>query len=201
MSISHFSETMDDDGDSCSICLDIPTLPVTLPCKHVYCYMCIKQVSQTSESCPMCRAYIPDYVYEGIKVSENDIRLNEVRGKWMYSGRNHGWWYFSPDIDDMIEHEWSKYNEELSNGSHSNHSTFSISILGMQYTIDFINMTQTSLLHNVRKIKREENASETVKGISGIQIVKEEDLPQPSPVERPSSDDYTFNPNVWEDEE
>merc|ERR1712062_385326 len=46
--------------DSCPICYDKPLHPVTLPCGHVYCFLCGKGLVESGPSqCAMCRSIIP----------------------------------------------------------------------------------------------------------------------------------------------
>ena len=33
--------------DECSVCLDLPVHPVTLPCNHIFCYLCAKVTIRT----------------------------------------------------------------------------------------------------------------------------------------------------------
>lgn len=42
----------------CAICLDIHREPFKTPCGHVFCFPCIRAVTQTSDSCPYCREKI-----------------------------------------------------------------------------------------------------------------------------------------------
>lgn len=51
------------DSFSCPVCLNIFTVPVLLPCKHVFCLLCLGEytasANEASLSCPLCRAPLP----------------------------------------------------------------------------------------------------------------------------------------------
>merc|ERR1719232_424174 len=48
-------------GDECSVCLDPPLHPVTLPCGHVNCFTCAKGLTRQGggAACSLCRQSIP----------------------------------------------------------------------------------------------------------------------------------------------
>jgi E3 ubiquitin-protein ligase RNF146 len=190
-----------DDEEICVVCIDKPVNPFTLPCKHVFCYMCIKRVAADLKPCPSCNAIIPEFVLEKAKVSNEIIKLEEISSKWLYSGRNSGWWYYSKEYDEIIEEAWNKCkNPEVGTKSYVN-----INILGRNYKIDFYSMKQIATTGEIRNIKRVEILGEEeniiVKGITGVQIVKKENLPNlPSPSWR-NPDEYLFNPTAWNSED
>ncbi|KFM26940.1 RING finger and transmembrane domain-containing protein 1 [Auxenochlorella protothecoides] len=43
-------------GSVCPICQEPPTLPVKLPCSHIFCDACVAEWFERERSCPMCRA-------------------------------------------------------------------------------------------------------------------------------------------------
>ena len=52
-------------NSTCSICLQQFTYPVELPCKHIFCFLCIKgfALNQTSARCALCRQDICLFIY------------------------------------------------------------------------------------------------------------------------------------------
>jgi len=47
-----------EEDDVCSVCLDPPVHPVALPCKHVFCFLCVKGLvhsEDTNSECTLCR--------------------------------------------------------------------------------------------------------------------------------------------------
>jgi hypothetical protein len=163
------------DSRKCSICRNEKNLPVTLPCGDSFCFLCIKRVAESdfsSAKCPVCYSPVPSYIRETVKVPEGSIDVDQSRGKWMYSGRTSGWWFYSKEHSDEIERGWNDYHSRGVN-------LFRISILGRDYTIDFQRMTQNSQCGGItRDIKRLEDLdSGTVpKGIAGVRIVKKEEI-------------------------
>ena len=189
-------------NEDCVICLGKMVNSFTLPCDHTFCYMCLKRVAEDRKPCPLCNALIPNFVLEKVKVSEESINLKDVVGKWMYSGRNNGWWYYSPEHDEIIEEVWNmakKYRPD-SLGSIS----LNINILGRLYLIDFDKMTQSAdsgVIRNIKRVEKFDEGDDDVKGISGIQVVKNDSIPtMPDPV-WPDPDQYVFNSGAWDEDE
>lgn len=177
----------------CGICLDKPYIPYTLPCKHTFCYLDLKQAAETGGMlCPLCRAKIPSFILEEAEISDEVVALEEKAGKWLYSGRMNGWWFYDPETDKIIETSYKTFK----NGGVP---TVIIDILGRAYTIDFNNMEQRAPGGMIRRIKRAENAKgEIIKGLAGLRIVPEKDLAPVPTVEYSDPNVYTFNPNVWQ---
>jgi hypothetical protein len=66
-------ETMKDEtrlfsDNNCVICYDDMTMPVVIPCRHVFCFECIVTWASTSHRCPSCR---------------QDIEFGRARSRWM----------------------------------------------------------------------------------------------------------------------
>ena len=193
-------------NDVCAICIEVPINPFTLPCGHVFCYMCLKRVAEDDKPCPLCNAVIPEFVLEGAKVSEEVINLKETAGKWMYNGRHSGWWYYSPDDDKAIEKAWKVHkklqNMKMMGSLGTGNVSITINILGREYKIDFENMTQSSngVFRNIKRVETFGEEDCVVKGISGLQIVKKENVPNmPKPVWT-DPDEYVFVPGAWVDD-
>merc|ERR1712210_131347 len=99
-----------EDGSSevpieCAVCLQTCVYPVQLPCKHIFCFLCVKGVTLQSKRCAMCRREIPpDYLYHPdllsqVQESENSY---EDGGQWFYEGRG-GWWQYDQRTSVEIE--------------------------------------------------------------------------------------------------
>ena len=188
--------------EPCPICWEVPTIPFSIPCKHVFCYLCIKRVAEDRKPCPICNSIIPDFVLEKAKISDEVIDLKEVSCKWMYSGRNYGWWYYSQENDSVIEDVWKIYQ------TFGQPESFTINVLGRNYKIDLREMTQectsTGVTRNIKRLELQTNNSQgeiLIKGISGIQVVKKNELPEMPKAEWGNPKEYTFQPAVWEDDE
>jgi len=156
--------------DECSVCLDPPVHPVTLPCTHVFCYLCAKGLTRQAgqlASCSLCRKDIPHGYLESAQVlAKASLDLNdtpplladEEEWQWFYEGRN-GWWRFE-----------ERNNEELEENFSAGHNMFETMICGNLYMIDFQAMEQfqKGFPNRKRKIKRDSRTS-FCKGVAGLQ--------------------------------
>ena len=157
----------------CSICLQSLELKWTLPCGHSFCYLCLKgSIEADNEGCPICRGIIPDDVYEQAKMNDSsDLELENVNYRWLYSGRNNGWWAYTNSHNRIIEAAYQEFQED------SNSSSVSINICGREYAVNFSTMKQMSPYGDQRNIKRlylqedlEGFDEKSLKGIAGIQV-------------------------------
>merc|ERR1712032_1454397 len=101
-------------GDECSVCLDPPVHPVSLPCGHIFCYLCAKGLGAgfgAAKLCSLCRRPIPTGFLESAEVlSKASQELNdtppvdatEQQWQWFYEGRN-GWWRFESRNNEDLE--------------------------------------------------------------------------------------------------
>ena len=166
--------------DECSICMETPELKWTLPCNHSFCYLCLKgAIESANNGCPLCRGPIPNDVYENAKMKDMGswtLELENVDYRWLYSGRNDGWWAYSDSHNRIIEAAFKSFLQEEMLGDGGDDSV-SINIYGKVYTISFTDMTQKSPYNDWRNIKRlagdediENFDGKTLKGIAGIQV-------------------------------
>jgi len=157
--------------DECAVCLDQPLHPVTLPCSHIFCYLCAKGLTRQAGSlatCSLCRKDIPEGYLESAQVLAKasldlDDTLETQQGdkqgwQWFYEGRN-GWWKFE-----------ERNNEELEENYSLGQKVFETMICGNLYIIDFQAMEQfqKGYPNRKRKIKRDLKTS-YCKGVAGLQ--------------------------------
>jgi E3 ubiquitin-protein ligase RNF146 len=161
----------------CSICLDTPELKWTLPCKHSFCYLCIKgTIESTGNTCPLCRGFIPLDVYENAKMKDmgGSMDIENIDNRWLYSGRNNGWWVYSDSHNHIIEDAYKRYLQRELLGSEGDDFVV-IHIYGKEYTINFTDMTQRSPVGDWRNVQRLsiedlEDFEGLCKGVAGIQV-------------------------------
>jgi len=154
--------------DECAVCLDQPVHPVTLPCSHIFCYLCAKGLTRqagTLATCSLCRKDIPEGFLESAQVLakasqdlDDTLPEDEAAWQWFYQGRN-GWWKFE-----------ERNNEELEENYSLGQKVFETMICGNLYVIDFqaMEQCQKGFPNRKRKIKRD---SKTIicKGVAGLQ--------------------------------
>ena len=161
MSLNDSNETTEQDYENeCCICLEKINLPITLPCKHKFCYLCLKRAYSHNYTCPLCRATIPEYIINNAKLEQKIDFGNIV---WLYSGRNKGWWSYDPTITEQIEQAYQKGDEE-----------YRFELLGKSYVIDFEQMSQIQSESGAKRFVRRLNKSEIdesiLKGIAGLKL-------------------------------
>ena len=165
----------DRDGEECSVCLDPPLHPVTLPCGHVFCFTCAKGLTRqgASSACSLCRQDIPaDYLDNSQVISEalEDVdkagESSQQAWSWFYEGRN-GWWKFEERNNEEIEETFLKGTQCLET-----------LICGNLYVIDFTRMEQyqKNYPNRKRKIKRDLQTCDS-KGIAGLSKFKQNSQP------------------------
>lgn len=177
----------------CSICCTPLKTPITLPCNHTFCYLCIKTTLQTTGNyaCPLCRSSVPRDTLENASTIISDLEVRTENYAWMYEGRKGGWWFYEAEHNAQIEETYQKYlsalerspvynnpyhdllEEDLSvSDSCDDYEQCTINICLKSYTIDFAEMTQISEEGYSRKIKRESNfVLENGKGVAGLRYI------------------------------
>ena len=150
----------------CPVCLQNASFPVQLPCKHIFCFLCVKGVANRSKKCALCRQVIPAEFFHAPKL----VRLDELKDKsstifdegyqWFYEGRN-GWWQY--DERTSVELEARYKNED---------KIFELLIAGFLYVIDLENMRQYRRNDQTRRrrIRRDLRTIPDIKGIAGLKF-------------------------------
>jgi len=156
-------------GDECSVCLDPPVHPVSLPCGHIFCYLCAKGLGSghgASKLCSNCRRPIPVGYLESAEVlSKASQELSDTppldaadqQWQWFYEGRN-GWWRFE-----------SRNNEELEEAFSRGQQQVETMICGNIYIINLVSMEQyqKTMPQRKRRIKRDLKSAQC-KGVAGL---------------------------------
>lgn len=186
----------------CGVCFDKFQTPITLPCSHKFCYLCVKGTMMVENNkCPKCRCIIPrDFFDKAVSdIASADVDTSKPR--WMYSGNNGGWWFYQNNHNDEIEQAWQKFitsrtcptiEDEVELSPH----IITINVASSQYEIDFIAMDQQSQTGMTRRIKRVENAEFTKsRGIAGVKYVQSTEVPKYDVVYPDANDPPQFNPH------
>ena len=159
--------TLDDKTpeEACPICQDALAHPISLPCEHTFCYLCLKGVFARNGACPMCRRTIPQDLVtkpDSICCSEE---LSGPKINWMYEAKNGGWWLYEKRHSDEIEKSFTDGKCQVK-----------VQISGFVYIIDFEEMVQyrSEKMDRRRKIKRETTDNASLKGVAGIPLKPEQ---------------------------
>ncbi|VDI52870.1 E3 ubiquitin-protein ligase RNF146 [Mytilus galloprovincialis] len=147
----------------CAVCLEQYTYPVLLPCKHSFCYLCVKGLNGR---CALCRGDIPpDYLRNPVLVDKKEIAGDVVVEKgWYYSSKDGGWWKYDKVTSDEMDRQFGSQGQ------------FEVLIAGHVYVIDTKNMVQfrkgdPSIKRKI--VKRGDDGDDDiryfkVKGIAGL---------------------------------
>lgn len=118
----------------CSICHSEPPInAVQINCGHIFCFLCIKSVSETTGCCALCRTEI------GVEFNFKDhqilglaqVPFPDSQNKfWFYEGFR-GWWLYDAET-----------NREISEACSNNQTHIERFISGSMYVIDIENMNQ-----------------------------------------------------------
>ncbi|XP_006006807.1 E3 ubiquitin-protein ligase rnf146 [Latimeria chalumnae] len=147
----------------CAICLQTCIHPVSLPCKHIFCYLCVKGASWQSKRCALCRQEVPeDFLDKPTLLSPEELKAAS-RGNgeyaWYYEGRN-GWWQYDERTSRELEDAFSKDKKSTE-----------MLIAGFLYVADLENMVQYRRNEHGRrrKIKRD-IVDIPKKGVAGLRL-------------------------------
>ncbi|XP_013082218.1 E3 ubiquitin-protein ligase rnf146-like isoform X1 [Biomphalaria glabrata] len=154
----------DDNVLECPVCLQTCIYPVQLPCRHIFCFLCVKGVANRSKRCALCRQQIPpDFFCRPNLVRRDDLEQPVTFDdgySWFYEGVN-GWWQY----DDRT-------SKELEGHHKAGHPSCELLIAGYVYIIDLTNMVQCRRNDRTRKrrIKRDLVNLAGRKGVAGLKI-------------------------------
>nr|XP_033795529.1 E3 ubiquitin-protein ligase RNF146 [Geotrypetes seraphini] len=147
----------------CAICLQTCVHPVSLPCKHVFCYLCVKGASWLGKRCALCRQEIPeDFLDKPTLLSPEELKAAS-RGSgeyaWYYEGRN-GWWQYDERTSKELEEAFSKGKKSTE-----------MLIAGFLYVADLENMIQYRRNEHGRRRKIKRDIIDIPKkGVAGLRF-------------------------------
>ena len=147
----------------CCICREGCVNPVKLPCKHIFCFLCLKGVAARNNQCALCREPIPfGFLNKMVVLSKDEITtLTNSCSTWFYEAKNGGWWMYERRVAEEIEKAFNDKKEQIR-----------VQISGFPYTIDLVSMVQyrDDKPNRKRKIQRGGVSDDSVKGVAGILI-------------------------------
>lgn len=171
--------------DDCIICCNPMYIKIALPCKHTFCFSCVKghvlrQSFHQKVTCPACTQSLPDWFKHTIKHNPHKLVSMETQKTmmrstdvfWFYSGSNGGWWAYEQSNNKDIEAIYQDYLNYV------NTNQSMVTICGQNYSFNFDKMVQLNLkTGGYRRIKRVEKqfldkftTTNTVKGLAGLKM-------------------------------
>nr|XP_023662813.1 E3 ubiquitin-protein ligase RNF146-B-like isoform X1 [Paramormyrops kingsleyae] len=147
----------------CAICLQTCVHPVRLPCRHVFCFLCVKGASWQSKRCALCRQEVPeDFLERPTLLSPEELRA-AGRGHgdyaWYYEGRN-GWWQYDERTSRELEDAYAKGKKSTE-----------MLIAGFLYVADLENMVQYRRNeHSRRRRMKRDIVDIPKKGVAGLRL-------------------------------
>ncbi|XP_067840679.1 E3 ubiquitin-protein ligase rnf146 isoform X2 [Heptranchias perlo] len=147
----------------CAICLQTCVHPVKLPCKHIFCFLCVKGASWQSRRCALCRQEIPEeFLDKPALLSPEELKAAS-RGNgeyaWYYEGTN-GWWQYD-----------ERTSTELEDAHLKGKKTIEMLIAGYLYIADLENMIQFRRNEHGRRRKMKRDIADIPKkGVAGLRL-------------------------------
>ncbi|XP_063054759.1 E3 ubiquitin-protein ligase rnf146 isoform X2 [Engraulis encrasicolus] len=151
----------------CAICLQSCVHPVRLPCRHIFCFLCVKGASWQSKRCALCRQEVPeDFLERPTLLSPEELKASAAgAGKgpgehaWYYEGRN-GWWQYDERTSRELEDAFGKGKK-----------TAEMLIAGFLYVADLENMVQYRRNEHGRRRKMKRDVVDIPKkGVAGLRL-------------------------------
>jgi len=93
--------------------------------------------------------------------------------RWLYQGKNSGWWLYEPRHNKALEEIYQTYRSDPHGYDGSRHA---VTIAALPYTFDFEHGVQISARGNRRRIQRStrdtvaQQHHRVVKGVGGMQL-------------------------------
>lgn len=152
----------------CPICLQSCVHPVRLPCRHIFCFLCVKGASWHSKRCALCRREVPeDFLERPTLLSPEELKASATGGcgtgssghAWYYEGRN-GWWQYDERTSRELEDAFSKGKKSAE-----------MLIAGFLYVADLENMVQYRRNeHGRRRRMKRDVVDIPKKGVAGLRL-------------------------------
>eukprot|EP00052_Salpingoeca_macrocollata_P030706 m.320671 g.320671 ORF g.320671 m.320671 type:complete len:180 (+) comp24316_c0_seq1:478-1017(+) len=150
---------------TCPVCLLPFQFPLSLPCGHEFCYLCLKGTAELNRLCPLCRTVIPAGFFRKAPAADlSDVGAPATTAVWLYEGQE-GYWVYDPRTRDELE---AAYQREPT-------GTAKILVAGHIYAVDFETMQQrrTDWQGRIRSVLRYESEAcvppaVRVKGVCGV---------------------------------
>ncbi|KAL1250370.1 hypothetical protein QQF64_021375 [Cirrhinus molitorella] len=152
----------------CAICLQSCVHPVRLPCRHIFCFLCVKGASWHSKRCALCRGEVPeDFLERPTLLSPEELKASATGGRgagtgghaWYYEGRN-GWWQYDERTSRELEDAFNKGKKSAE-----------MLIAGFLYVADLENMVQYRRNeHGRRRRMKRDVVDIPKKGVAGLRL-------------------------------
>lgn len=152
----------------CAICLQSCVHPVRLPCRHVFCFLCVKGASWHSKRCALCRQEVPeDFLERPTLLSPEELKASASGSRgtgagdhaWYYEGRN-GWWQYD-----------ERTSRELEDAHNKGKKSAEMLIAGFLYVADLENMVQYRRNeHGRRRRMKRDVVDIPKKGVAGLRL-------------------------------
>ncbi|CBY17930.1 unnamed protein product [Oikopleura dioica] len=88
----------------CPMCKEDLLLALILPCKHIFCFLCIKgHCLKNGANCYICKMSFDKSLIEKPPSMEAVREGSKDKNRWYYESNNNGWWEFDKRTSEIIE--------------------------------------------------------------------------------------------------